>query len=509
MAALKFGIVESGDWLKISENLVIQEKLKPIFRTRINDMDIMEIRVPFVQVSAWQDLCETRHNDFVGYSPIFGPVARFVKIDFEPDRLYWVWASKIPNENIFKLMKEQRRMDETVSWMIKNQDLEEVKKEDLENALWIKKVEGVVIDDQDGYALAWNVKNGSCAIFSKLRFGQWINFYALSLPFFTNVIGVYWSAVIDTSGYPKFWHDGIPKFEVKFHVSEENFRTRLYITSKLGYIFDMNHVVVPECIDFMVTALVKFYYAREQWVVDQIIEREEAQIGIVCWLDDWQVHVFSKNFDDDVPERTITLEASVFMTSPELGECYTLVRDPETRIIKSAVLTEPMYRSKVKEIAKILLIRTQIRIIGRHHGFIYGYSEELGLQVVDNSNRLRQKLFVGAYFDLYVAYLDDKQLGLGWKIYQYTEVFNVYDPYGRGDKINWSYIRNEKQEKNGSNDNTPGSSSNSTIAPRPLVSTTKKSYKKRLRAAQEKQLEGNELDGMWDAVLECDDLRVL
>lgn len=422
-----------GEFLKLSDDLVILEKLRPLFQSRIRK-DKLQIRVPYTEVYAWHQLCNAQQHNFVGYSPILGPVGRFFHMDFKPDRIYWVWACKIPDNKLFEMCKSQCNMGDDVQWMIEKveneEDLEEVQIEDLENASWIKKVDGVIVGSQNDFSFAWNENQGLCAIFSRrrLELGRWVSFYALNLPLYQNVIGVYWS-FIKQNGYPRFY--GGEQLEVKFYVPESTTEDAYYYRApKIGYVFDEHGGVTPDMGGSFVTGVVEFDESEEKWKLNEVLGFEPAVVGVVCLMDGSNVYLYAESLEEP-PNRTIELSSSIFSTAPELGRFYALVYDEEAGAPCATVEAEPKFDVRLKGNTPFLMVKTWVQLRDYRLDCIRGYSKELDIDVYDNSKRFK-RLYRGAWFHVDVVYRDDPLFGFGWKIHQYTKIYDIKDPYNTG-----------------------------------------------------------------------------
>uniref|UniRef100_A0A914DCV4 Uncharacterized protein n=1 Tax=Acrobeloides nanus TaxID=290746 RepID=A0A914DCV4_9BILA len=112
-------------WVLLDESKIISA-IEPLLPTRIQG-SIIEVCVPYIKIKGeWEDHCTAELNEFIGYSPFLGQVASFFRMDVDSDKLYWVWAAKIPsNVEAFRNMMMNSDLHKCV-WMAKKQNPEEV-----------------------------------------------------------------------------------------------------------------------------------------------------------------------------------------------------------------------------------------------------------------------------------------------------------------------------------------------------------------------------------------------
>lgn len=515
--------LEPGVWLKLSDDLVIQAMLKKLFLTNIKGRHL-QFRVPYIEV-------DDSNGTYCGYSPMFGPTGHFFRAPFELFKLYWVWITKIPDAldgdgmRIFDRFKRKRNMDDRVEWMIENRGaFEEVRMEELAGVSWIKRVNGMVIGhEEDLYHRSvyyvWNETKGLCTIATSrgLEIGRWVSFYALDLPLYPYVVCLDWRFTRNVWNYPKVY-DG-SQFEVKFYVPPSNL-LGYYRAPKIGCVFDPYGEIGTEMEDSIVTGLIGYDYDETKWMLNEVLDTEPATVGVVCYIDandPTTILFYSKSFRS--PNKTIQLDASIFChldasKKPKLGNFYAVLYEDQSDQPYAAIHTDLIHSFKLKGKEKqLLMTKTWVQLIAFHQGFLYGYSDDLGTDVLDNSKRLKKiyrpglptEGFKEAYFLLDVVYLDDPRFGPGWYIFAYSKVYKIEDEYNRGLKTSdFGYIA-APNAQNGSNETLNDSSRPSTSRglTKPMVSTTKKSYSKRMREfpAAEKEENGAEnYDGLWDGV---------
>lgn len=210
-----------------------------------------------------------------------------------------------------------------------------------------------------------------------------VSFYALNLPSYQNVIGIY-GDLTPYHGYPRIYDDR--QFEVKFYVSEN--QGDYYRCPKLGYVFDEYGVVQFEMSDEIVTGLVEFDMREEKWILNEVLTYEPAIVGVVCLIEDQNSTFLYAKMLDEPPNRTIQLENSIFSNKPELGKFYAVLYD-ESDGPYAAVETGPRFNVKVRGNLPFLMAKTWVRMIGYTAGCIHGYSEDLEIDVYDNSKRFK------------------------------------------------------------------------------------------------------------------------